>query len=108
MWPTLIERGYAALGTFALICVTVVGWLVRRYRKSVARDTQTFRKYVWGTLKLGMGRRFNQALARQFGLRGYASRMLATFPDRLPVPSVHRVTLKIDKAYIRLSLAASP
>src|SRR3989440_3582729 len=91
-----------ALGT-GLISLLVV--LVRRYRRSAGRDEERFRSFVWGSVKLSVGRRISRQLASQFGMRQYADRCLTGFPRRLYIPSVDNRSTDIDQAYIRLSLA---
>lgn len=107
MLSVLSNYWFAALPGLGVVGAALV-WLVGRYRGSVARDVQPFRQYILGNIKLSVGRRFSPILARQFGLRSYASRSLASFPAHLAVPSVDRLRLELDKAYIRLSLAAAP
>jgi hypothetical protein len=62
---------------------------------------------VWSSIWLVVKRHLRPALARRFGVRPYAEVTLAHFPRRLPIPSRGR-SIDIERAYIRLSLSASP
>jgi hypothetical protein len=80
--------------------------LVKKYRNEISKQTESFRSYVIGTIRLRVGRHFRHLLAVQFGLREYAQVNLSSFPGHLQVPSINQVRLKIDHVYVRLSLSA--
>ncbi|NUT96588.1 MAG: NACHT domain-containing protein [Saccharothrix sp.] len=101
-------------GTFVGLLLTVLAGagtalyrLVLRYRRSVARESQSFLRYIAGSVRLSVGRRVKKSLAAQFGVRRYAELKLATFPSRLYVPSVDDAAIDIDTAYVRLSLSGA-
>jgi GTPase SAR1 family protein len=98
-----------SVGSLAVgVLGSVLAWAIRRYRKSVGRDLQSFTAYVYGSIRLSVGRRFSPLLASQFGIRQYANRVLAVFPRYLAIPSIHQFKLEMERAYIRLSLSSSP
>lgn len=86
---------------------TAILRLVLKYRRSLARESQSFLKYVIGNVRLSIGRHVRKSLAGQFGVRRYAELKLATFPARLFVPSVDGAAIDIDTAYVRLSLSGA-
>lgn len=88
------------LGAF----VTSIGWLIRRYRKSLSAESETFRGFIIGTMRLRVGGLFSSVLASQLSARRYAQISLDSFPAVLPVPSMHDFRLDIDDAYVHLSL----
>jgi hypothetical protein len=88
--------------------IAVVFFLLRRYRRSAGRELQPFLGYVVSSLRLMFRRRLSPVLARRFGVRAYADVTLAEFTRRLPIPSRGRSSVDIERAYIRLSLTASP
>src|SRR4051812_49713171 len=102
----LLQHWYLLVASVAPV-FTGLAWLIRRYRRSTGRELQAFRAYVIGNIRLSVGRVFSQVLARQFGMRQYVSRSLATFDQYLHIPSVDRVRLPIDQVYVRLSLDSS-
>jgi hypothetical protein len=86
----------------------VLAYLRRRWAKSAGRELQPFSSYVGGSLRLMVRLRLQPQLARRFGVRAYADVTFARFTNRMPIPSRGRSHLDIERAYIRLSLSASP
>jgi hypothetical protein len=105
--PWLVHSWQYLLGS-GLLGTVGLGWLVRRYQRSAGRELQSFRSYVLGSVRLSVRRRFDPVLARRFGVRPYAQMALTTFPRHMPIPSQRRRRVDIERAYVRLSLAASP
>jgi hypothetical protein len=88
--PPTVTDGVAdvsvPMGCWRRVRQAMVAWAVRRYRKSVGSDLPSFTAYIYGSVRLSIGRRFSPILARQFGIRQYAGRVHAVFPGYLVIP----------------------
>src|SRR4051794_18996670 len=103
-WQLLAGSGAIGAGATALI-----GWLVRRYRRSASRELQPFRSYVAGSLRLAVRRLLNPALVRRIALRGYADAAFRGSVRQMRVPTSRDPrSVDLDRAYVRLNLAGAP
>src|SRR5690348_8498082 len=98
----------AYAGPVAAVVGAIAGLLWKRYRRSAGKELQPFRSYVAGSLRVAVTRRVRPKLAARIAVRTYADVTLAGFTRQMPIPSRGRSTLDIERAYIRLSLSASP
>lgn len=94
---------YIASSALAFIGSLIV-FLFRKYKSSLGKQTQTFRSFILGTIRLRIGALFSKVLASQLSARRYAEIALSRFPSKLTVPSMQHFQLDLDKAYVRLSV----